>query len=102
MVPPQYLSVIGNQVMPPSTVLKTPPPTVPIQYSFGRATLPATADERPPRYGPISRQRSAFSASVSMGAAIMGKVLGTTRGGAGMRSTGVPRLAATCARETTG
>jgi K+/H+ antiporter YhaU regulatory subunit KhtT len=43
MVPPKYLSVIGTHVSPPSTDLKTPPPTVPIQYSWGRATLPAAA-----------------------------------------------------------
>ena len=31
------VSVIGVQVLPPSVVLNTPPPVVPIQYSFGRA-----------------------------------------------------------------
>ena len=55
MVPPKYLSVTGNQFMPPSVLLKTPPPVVPIQYSNGRPGEPATATERPPRYGPISR-----------------------------------------------
>ena len=49
IVPPKYLSLIGTHVLPPSTVLKTPEPVVPIQYSLGRATLPATAAERPPR-----------------------------------------------------
>ena len=49
MVPPKYLSVIGTHVSPPSVVLKTPLPTVPIQYSLGRAAEPATATERPPR-----------------------------------------------------
>jgi hypothetical protein len=54
--------------MPPSVVLNTPPPVVPIQYSSGRCTLPATATERPPRGGPTSRQRSAANAAVSKGA----------------------------------
>src|SRR5439155_1018944 len=45
MVPPKYLSVTGTQVSPPSVVLKTPPPVVPIQYSAGRATEPAAAGE---------------------------------------------------------
>ena len=57
IVPPKYLSVAGCQLMPPSVVLKTPPPVVPIQYSYGRVDEPATATERPPRYGPISRHR---------------------------------------------
>src|SRR5947208_981756 len=39
MVPPKYLSVTGTQVSPPSVVLKTPPPVVPIQYSAGRAGI---------------------------------------------------------------
>ena len=69
MVPPKYLSVIGTHVSPPSTDLKTPPPTVPIQYSWGRATLPAAAAERPPRNGPISRHFMADRAPVSNGAA---------------------------------
>src|SRR6266853_1086820 len=43
MVPPKYLSVTGSQVLPPSVVLKTPPPVVPIQYSLGRLADPATA-----------------------------------------------------------
>jgi hypothetical protein len=29
IVPPKYLSVTGAQVIPPSVVLKTPPPVVP-------------------------------------------------------------------------
>src|SRR5207244_9632702 len=33
MVPPKYLSVIGSHVLPPSMLLKTPPPVVPNQYS---------------------------------------------------------------------
>ena len=51
------LSVIGAQVMPPSVVLKTPPPVVPIQY-FRPGDRPPTATERPPRGGPTSRQRN--------------------------------------------
>src|SRR5439155_1673793 len=43
IVPPKYLSVTGSQVLPPSVVLKTPPPVVPIQYSLGRDAEPATA-----------------------------------------------------------
>src|SRR5512142_1048354 len=56
IVPPKYLSVTGAHDWPPLTDLKTPPPVVPSQNSFGRDGLPATATERPPRYGPISRQ----------------------------------------------
>src|SRR6266496_5011227 len=59
MVPPKYLSVTGSQVLPPSVLLKTPPPVVPNQYSLGRAAEPATATLRPPRKIPISRQVSA-------------------------------------------
>src|SRR6266571_8677739 len=55
MVPPKYLSDLATQVLPPSVVLKTPPPVVPIQYSLGRAAEPATATDRPPRKIPISR-----------------------------------------------
>ena len=54
-VPPKYASVLGAQVIPPSVVLKRPLPVVPIQYSPGRLTEPATATDRPPRNGPISR-----------------------------------------------
>ena len=55
IVPPKYLSVTGSQVSPPSVVLKTPPPVVPIQNSLAREAEPATATERPPRKIPISR-----------------------------------------------
>src|SRR5258708_20519156 len=65
MVPPKYLSVRGGEVLPPSVVLKAPPPVVPIQYSLGRLADPATAMLRPPRKMPISRQLSAANASVS-------------------------------------
>src|SRR2546428_524664 len=59
IVPPKYLTVTGSQVSPPSVVLKTPPPVVPIQYSLERDAEPATATLRPPRKMPISRQVSA-------------------------------------------
>ena len=49
-------SVTGSHVLPPSVLLKTPPPVVPNQYSLGRAAEPATATLRPPRKMPISRQ----------------------------------------------
>src|SRR6267378_5448203 len=49
MVPPKYLSVTGSHVLPPSVLLKTPPPVVPNQYSAGRDAEPATATLRPPR-----------------------------------------------------
>src|SRR5688572_12067555 len=48
IVPLKNRSVIGCQLMPPSIVLNTPPPVVPIQYSIGRCTDPATATDRPP------------------------------------------------------
>src|SRR5207247_9940400 len=59
MVPPKYLSVTGVHVSPPSVVLKTPPPVVPIQNSPTRDAEPATATLRPPRQLPISRHLSA-------------------------------------------
>src|SRR5689334_15999840 len=58
IVPPKYLSVTGAHDCPSLIDLKTPPPVVPIQNSFGRDGFPVAATERPPRYGPISRQRS--------------------------------------------
>src|SRR5687767_6043370 len=75
IVPPKYLSVIGSQVSPPSVVLKTPPPVVPIQYSCGRAADPATATVRPPRYGPISRHRAVASTVESNVAVTVGIVV---------------------------
>src|ERR1043165_4488743 len=65
IVPPKYLSVTGAQDCPAFIVLKTPPPVVPIQNSSGRDGLPTPATERPPRYGPISRQRRPVKASES-------------------------------------
>src|SRR6266516_1250949 len=55
--------------LPPSVVLNTPPPVVPIQYSFGRDAEPATATERPPRKMPISRHFSAANTVESYGVA---------------------------------
>src|ERR1041385_5900893 len=69
IVPPKYLSVAGSQVLPPSVVLNTPPPVVPIQYSLGRDAEPATATERPPRKMPISRHLRAANTVESYGAA---------------------------------
>src|SRR6266850_1718197 len=43
MVPPKYLSVDAAHVSPPSVVLNTPPPVVPIQNSATRDAEPATA-----------------------------------------------------------
>src|ERR1700712_5084982 len=65
MVPPKYLSVVEAHDWPPSVVLKTPAPVVPIQYSIGRATEPATAALLPPRKGPSSRHLRVLTASVS-------------------------------------
>jgi len=59
IVPPKYLSDAAVHVLPPSVVLNTPPPVVPIQYSSWRAAEPAAATARPPRKMPISRQASA-------------------------------------------
>jgi hypothetical protein len=42
----------------PSVVFQTTPPTAPKKYSSGRAELPATASDRPPRSGPMFRHRS--------------------------------------------
>jgi len=47
MVPPKYLSVAAAHVSPPSVVLNTPPPVVPIQNSATRDAEPATATLRP-------------------------------------------------------
>src|SRR6266705_2401891 len=67
IVPPKYLSLTGSHVCPPSVVLNTPPPVVPIQNSFGRAAEPETATERPPRKIPISRHFSAANTVESYG-----------------------------------
>src|SRR4029077_21064616 len=72
MVPPKYLSVTGSHVLPPSVLLKAPPPVGPNQYSLRSAAPPALANDyswvrarepatdtlRPPRKMPISRQVS--------------------------------------------
>src|SRR6187551_535339 len=49
IVPPKYLSVTGAHDWPALIDLKTPPPVVPIQNSFGRDGFPLAATERPPR-----------------------------------------------------
>src|SRR3954469_9064434 len=73
MVPPKYLSVTGAHDWPALMDLKTPPPVVPIQNSSGREGLPETATERPPRYGPTSRQRRPASARESCAAKATGR-----------------------------
>src|SRR5215470_4668105 len=65
IVPPKYLSVTGAHDCPALMVLNTPPPVVPIQNSFSRDGFPVTATERPPRNGPISRQRRPVNARES-------------------------------------
>src|SRR6185503_2799371 len=50
-------SVIGFHVVPPSVDFHAPPPVAPNQYSFGRASLPSAAIDRPPRAGPTFLQR---------------------------------------------
>src|SRR5882724_11910497 len=50
-------SVTGAHFMPPSIVFQSPPPTAPKYASFGRPLTPDTAIERPPRSGPMARQR---------------------------------------------
>src|SRR5690349_8275505 len=49
------LSVTGFHVVPPSTAFHSPPPVAPKKYSSGRASLPETVMDRPPRFGPRSR-----------------------------------------------
>ena len=61
-------SVTGSQFWPPSVVFQRPPPVVPMKYSNGRASEPATAMDRPPRGGPTLRhsrepQKSSAKAS---------------------------------------
>src|SRR4051794_1368177 len=85
MVPPKYLSVTGAQDSPAFTDLNTPPPVVPSQNSLGREGLPVTATERPPRYGPSSRQRTAPKAAESNGIAAPGTVVYGRRGPVGGR-----------------
>src|SRR6476619_2543554 len=48
-------SVTGVQLMPPSVVFHSPPPTAPKYASRGRPFTPLTAMERPPRSGPMLR-----------------------------------------------
>src|SRR3954471_12214585 len=85
IVPPKYLSVTGAHDSPAFTDLNTPPPVVPSQNSLGRDGLPVTATERPPRYGPSSRQRTAPKAAESNGIAAPGTVVYGRRGPVGGR-----------------
>src|SRR3982751_6330362 len=48
-------SLTGAQLVPPSVVFHNPPPVAPKKYSLGRVGEPATAIERPPRFGPMLR-----------------------------------------------
>ena len=50
-------SVTGAQLLPASVVFQRPPPTAPKYASRGRPFTPATAIDRPPRSGPMLRQR---------------------------------------------
>src|SRR5436190_22951487 len=59
-------SVTGFQLRPPSTVFQRPPPTAPKYPSLGRPFTPEIAMERPPRSGPMLRQRSASTIALSM------------------------------------
>src|SRR5215212_729296 len=81
--PPKNLSVTGTQVIPASVVLRTPPPVVPHQYSYGRDAEPAAATERPPRMGPISRHFIDAKKPESGGGAVV-----MTEGGAAARAGG--------------
>src|SRR5580700_10424687 len=58
-----WLSKMGCQVRPASSVFHTPPLTAPTQKTFGCEGTPTTARVRPPRSGPIMRHsRSAYTA----------------------------------------
>ncbi len=50
-------SVTGDQLSPPSVVFQRPPPVAPKYASLGRPFTPVAAMERPPRSGPMLRQR---------------------------------------------
>src|SRR3954468_14482532 len=94
IVPPKYLSVTGAQDSPALTDLKTPPPVVPIQNSLGRDGFPVTLTDRPPRYGPSSRQRSAPNADESNGIATPGTLVYGCNGPVGGRGRWAPAVAA--------
>src|SRR6186997_143681 len=64
-------SVTGAQLLPASVVFHRPPPTAPKYASRGRPFTPATAIDRPPRSGPIARQRNDFRSVVSIGATLI-------------------------------
>src|SRR5205809_6730161 len=59
-------SVTGFHESPPSTVFHNPPPTAPKYASRGRPFTPDTAMDRPPRSGPMLRQRKALAIALSM------------------------------------
>src|SRR4051794_29188321 len=91
-------SVIGRQVVPPSVVFQRPPPVAPNQYSSGRFWLPATACERPPRLGPMLRQRSAASATESGLARAAGPCVGAAAAVSRCAAAGAARASAASAR----
>src|SRR5271167_4778481 len=51
-------SKIGRQVRPAFSDFQTPPPTAPKRYSLGLPGTPRAGRTRPPRKGPIMRQRN--------------------------------------------
>src|SRR6185436_13184424 len=59
-------SVTGAQLLPASVVFHRPPPTAPKYASRGRPLTPETAIDRPPRSGPMLRQRNAFAIAASI------------------------------------
>src|SRR5438094_468256 len=59
-------SVTGVHDRPPSIVFHNPPPTAPKYPSFGRPFTPDTAIDRPPRSGPMLRQRMASRIALSI------------------------------------
>src|SRR5262249_51099203 len=58
-------SVTGVHDHPLSVVFQRPPPTAPKYPSFGLPFTPDTAIDRPPRSGPMLRQRSASRIGLS-------------------------------------
>src|SRR5437588_4304256 len=90
IVPPKYLSVTGAHDSPAFTDLKTPPPGDPCQNSLGRDGLPVTATDRPPRYGPSSRQRRPPNADESNGIATPGTLVYGCSGPVGGRGRCAP------------
>src|SRR5262245_25707487 len=70
-------SVTGAQDSPPSVVFQRPPPVAPKYASLIRPFTPVLAIDRPPRSGPMLRQRNVFVIAVST----LGGAPGTCCGG---------------------